>query len=230
LDFFRKVKRLIIPTGLFIVVLGVDGAGKSSVTQKLKQKYDAFREIRVYHSRLGMVKNLGKFKKNKSVKEAEYKNPHSHKKNSFFNSLIRFLYYFLDYFIGGILITYYKRRSKLIIIERYYYDYYIDKIRYKINLPDFLLKFFNLFVKKPDLIFILTGDTVKLYERKKEISIHQIDKQKKLLELHFGKRKDSIFIDTVNSDIDSTVNEIIYKCNSYMRNRMERFTRRNNHK
>lgn len=73
----------------------------------------------------------------------------------------------------------------MVLVERYYYDYSIDKVRYNLNLSDKFLLFFEHFVLKPDVIFILTGDSKKLLDRKHEITIDEIDEQKRKLNERF---------------------------------------------
>lgn len=83
-----------------------------------------------------------------------------------------------------------------ILVERYYYDYSIDKVRYNLNLSDKFLSFFEHFVLKPDVIFILTGDSKKLLDRKHEITIDEIDEQKRKLNERFINNPKAVFIDT----------------------------------
>ena len=52
-DLKRRFERIVHPTGLFIVLLGVDGAGKTTIAENLKARYvTAFRKIDHYHSRV----------------------------------------------------------------------------------------------------------------------------------------------------------------------------------
>lgn len=105
------------------------------------------------------------------------------------------------------------------LVERYYYDYSIDKVRYNLNLSDGFLSFFEHFILKPDVIFILTGDSEKLLERKHEITIDEIDEQKKKLTDKFANNKKAIFIDTTEGTVDECVCKNGEKCNTVMRNR-----------
>ena len=218
-DIKRKFERIIHPTGLFVVLLGVDGAGKTTIAESLKEKYTtAFRKIDHYHSRVRVLNDISQLKKDATPVDAS--DPHGKKKKAGkVISLVKFGYYLIDFLIGNIKIGIAKIRSTLVLVERYYYDYSIDKVRYNLNLSDGFLSFFEHFILKPDVFFILTGDSEKLLERKHEITIDEIDEQKKKLTDKFANNKKAIFIDTTEGTVDECVAKMVKKCNTVMRNR-----------
>jgi thymidylate kinase len=216
-DVKRKLERIIHPTGLFVVLLGVDGAGKTTIATQLKKEYAiAFRRIKHYHSRVRVLNDISQIKKDAGPIDAS--NPHSKKKQAGkVVSILKFAYYYADFLIGNIIITVAKIKSSLVLIERYYYDYFIDKVRYNLNLSNRFLRFFLRFILKPDVIFILTGDSNELLKRKNEISLKEIDEQKKRMEELFAKHPKAIFIDTTKNTVEENVAEMVEKCNSIMR-------------
>lgn len=218
-DLKRRIERIIHPTGLFIVLLGVDGAGKTTIATNLKKQYvTAFRRIDHYHSRVRILKDISQVKKN--AKPIDASNPHSKKKQAGkVTSVVKFGYYFLDFLMGNIVITIEKIKSSLVLVERYYYDYFIDKVRYNLNLSDKFLSFFGKFILKPDVIFILTGDSQKLLERKYEITLDEINLQKEKFYKMFKENPKAVFIDTTENSVEKCVDEMIEKCNTIMRNR-----------
>lgn len=218
-DIKRKIERIMHPTGMFIVLLGVDGAGKTTIATKLKEQYvTAFRKINHYHSRVRILKDISQVKKDAAPIDAS--NPHSKKKQANkLVSIVKFGYYFLDFLMGNIIISVAKIKSSLILVERYYYDYSVDKIRYNLNLSNRFLNFFSAFILKPAAIFILTGDSQKLLERKHEISIQEIDEQKQKLEKMFVNDPKAVFIDTTEASVDECVAAMLERCNDIMRGR-----------
>lgn len=214
-----RFERIVHPTGLFIVLLGVDGAGKTTIAENLKARYvTAFRKIDHYHSRVRVLKDISQLKKDATPIDAS--NPHGKKqKAGKFTSVAKFGYYFLDFLIGNVKIAIAKIKSTLVLVERYYYDYSIDKVRYNLNLSDKFLSFFEHFVLKPDVIFILTGDSKKLLDRKHEITIDEIDEQKRKLNERFINNPKAVFIDTTEGTVDECVNKMLKECNAIMRKR-----------
>lgn len=218
-DFKRKIERIIHPTGVFVVLLGADGAGKSTIAEELKARsVVAYRNINHYHSRVRVLKDISQIKSGNVPVDAT--NPHGNKRKSGkLVSIIKFGYYFLDFLIGNIFITKARIKSSLVLVERYYYDYMIDKVRYNLNLSDGFIRFFGHFVKKPDVIFILTGDSHVLYERKHEITIEEIDDQKKKFDELFKNNPKAVFIDTTKKSVDECVDIMLKKNNEVMRGR-----------
>ena len=72
---------------------------------------------------------------------------------------------------------------------------------------------------KPDVIFILTGDSKKLLDRKHEITIDEIDEQKRKLNERFINNPKAVFIDTTEGTVDECVNKMLKECNAIMRKR-----------
>lgn len=218
-DIKRKLERIVYPTGMFIVLLGVDGAGKTTIADSLKERYvTAFRRIDHYHSRVRVLKDISQLKKD--AKPVDASDPHGKKqKSGRLTSVVKFGYYFLDFLIGNVKITVAKIKSTLVLVERYYYDYSIDKVRYNLNLSDGFLSFFEHFILKPDVIFILTGNSKELLERKHEITIEEIDEQKKKLADRFRGNPKAVFIDTTEGTVDECVAKMLKECNAIMRNR-----------
>lgn len=107
-DLKRRFERIVHPTGLFIVLLGVDGAGKTTIAENLKARYvTAFRKIDHYHSRVRVLKDISQLKKDATPIDAS--NPHGKKqKAGKFTSVAKFGYYFLDFLIGNVKIAYCK--------------------------------------------------------------------------------------------------------------------------
>lgn len=218
-DCRRKLERIIHPTGVFVVLLGVDGAGKTTIAEELKARSTvAYRRIKHYHSRVRVLKDISQIKSGNAPIAAS--NPHGNKRKSGKTvSVMKFGYYLLDFLIGNVIITKAKIQSSLVLIERYYYDYSIDKVRYNLNLSDRFIKFFGHLVKKPDVIFILTGDSQILYKRKYEISVEEIQEQKSRFTEVFKDNPKAIFIDTTVNSIDECVDIMLKKNNDVMRGR-----------
>jgi thymidylate kinase len=200
-----------------IVFLGTDGSGKSTVidaiTPVLRRKYAT--NINYEHLRPNYIPSLGvamgKRTKDDETQITKVENPHSEKPSGFFGSLFRLSYYLIDYTYG-----YYKKIYKsdgIWIFDRYFYDFIIDPRRGKINLPQWLIKLFGCIIPSPDLIICLGTDAGTIYQRKPELSLHEIKRQVDMLKLFSQKHKKAVWIDT-GCSIEKTVKDTMQIINS----------------
>ena len=177
-----------------ISFMGVDGSGKSTLIKEIQKKLKSKIEIKYLHLRPYLFL---------TDKRTVIKNPHNKKKLNLV--LISFIRIILWFFIYKIFFYFNLNKSKkLIIFDRYAHDILIDPIRYRINLPKLIIKKILFFFPNPDLWIILKVKPRKAYERKKEISLKETEKQS-IQYMEFAKnQKNSIIIDTNNSVNKST--------------------------
>jgi len=168
----RIVLRWKYPTGLFVVVLGPDGSGKTTLIDSLQAKLlKAFRSVSVFHLRPQI---FGGNKDSKPVTD-----PHGKPARSAPVSIIKIFYYISDYILGYLLKIHFKLvRSSLVIFDRYYDDLSVDPLRYRYSGGSWLLKFCRFFVPKPDLYLILDVNENDLLSRKQEVSIEELRRQR----------------------------------------------------
>ena len=215
----KKINRIFNKKpGYVIAILGTDGSGKSTIINNITPILNGgFHNGIIYnHLRPNFIPDLGIVlgKKEKTEEIKVVSNPHAEKQSGFLGSIIRWGYYMIDYTFG-----YFKKvfpviltKSKIFIFDRYYYDYYIDPKRAKINLPIWILKIGEVFVPKPDLILCLGGNPQKIYERKPETSLEEVTRQTNELRKFCNSHKKTVWIDTC-TDITISTNlamEAIY--------------------
>jgi thymidylate kinase len=140
-----------------VIFLGVDGSGKStlinSILKKDRKKFNKIHFVPDY------------FRKNNK----QNINPHKQIKRGKIFSLLKILYWLVNYQIFKIL-NY--NSKKIYIFDRYIYDVLIDPLRYRFSLSKIIITKIVKFAIKPDLIVLLTGDPKKIYFRKKEIKLN----------------------------------------------------------
>lgn len=193
--------------GRIIALLGTDGSGKSTIVQGIPKVLErSFPEGAVvsYHWRPSILD----FAPSKNADELKkiITDPHNQQPYGKFKSFLKMGYYALDYLLGYWGKIYWDAvRGKLVVFDRYYYDFYIDKIRYRLNVSDAMVRFFQLFVPSPDATFVLVGDARKIAERKREISVEATAEQIALL-----KRKTPYFAHPVEVDVTQDINGVLY--------------------
>jgi thymidylate kinase len=189
-NFFRRMIRfgrylagqfmyLIKPDGFMLTFSGVDGAGKSTIIQEVKEmmenKYR--RKVVVIRHRPSILPILSawKYGKAEADKKCVESLPRMGNNNSRFSSLLRFGYYYADYFFGQIVIYFkYTVRGYVVLYDRYYFDFIVDARRSNINVNRSFIKGLFHFVYKPELNIFLYALPEVILKRKKELSAEDI--------------------------------------------------------
>ena len=203
-------KRIFHKCGLSVAFIAPDGAGKSTVINRVKETVSgSFYGVNLYYMRPHLFKNLGHYNKlNPTEEVATNDNPHGVVCDGVFKSAVRFFFYNLDFQLGTLLkINRKKINKQLVIFDRYYYDYFADMKRYKYSLPAWFPAAFEWMIPKPDMVFVLDGNPEVLYERKKELPISELEKQCSAFHQLAQNRKHFYAIN-VNRDVDKIVDEI----------------------
>lgn len=210
-----------------IVVEAPDGTGKTTfinaLVEKISQAYvSELNKSKVYHFRPELLPNLGAAGQKVGVmkQDKDFTNPHRAKPAGFVSSLIRMIYYWLDYIIGMPLILRKNAQfDKITIFDRYIYDFLVDPYRTRIKLPYCIRKVFTQLVIRPKIIFVLDTDAGIIYSRKQELSEEEINRQlkeyrklkdinKRVYILDASKRPQEIADDAIEIIIDTFTNKL----------------------
>jgi thymidylate kinase len=170
----RIVRRWFQPTGLFLVVLGPDGAGKSTMVGRLTEALGpCFRRQRIFHWRPMVIAP----QKETGMPATD---PHDELPRGALGSIVALFAIFLDYWLGfAFVLRPFLARSGLIVFDRYYHDLLVDPIRYRYGGPMWLAKFLGRLIPPPDLLFLVldAGDEVIL-SRKREVPPEELRRQR----------------------------------------------------
>ncbi len=164
-DAARLVNRWFAPTGIFLVILGPDGVGKSTlVGQLIEHLGPTFRRHRVFHWRPMLIAP-------QDETGIPTTDPHAVPPRGRLGSAVRLLGFFADYWLGYIVLTRpLVARSGLVLFDRYFHDLLIDSRRYRYGGPMWLPRLLAPLVPPPDLLFlVLDADEEVILSRKREI-------------------------------------------------------------
>jgi hypothetical protein len=93
-------------------------------------------------------------------------------------SLGYFGFHWLEFLLGSLLclrpVTF---RGGLVLIDRYYYDFFVDQRRYRLAVPRILVRLGYFLLKKPDLVFLLDAPPGVLQSRKQEVALAETERQ-----------------------------------------------------
>ena len=206
----RQCFRIKYPVGICAALLSPDGGGKSSIFERINETcWGSFYGISRMYFRPHILKNPGMLNPLNPVPEsADNPDPHGKKPNGFVKSLVRYLYYNIDYVLGyNILVRKKCIQKQLVVFDRYYYDYFVDMKRYRYSLPKWLPKAFAWCIPTPDIIFILDGTPDILYKRKKELPLEEISRQVVEYRKIAQRYKNAVIIN-VDKPLDEVVKEV----------------------
>jgi thymidylate kinase len=169
----RAVDRLSRPTGLWVAFYGPDGAGKSSVIERVEARLaPAFRRTARYHLR-------PHFGRRSTHGRTPVTEPHGQPARGWLGSLAKAAYWFLDATLG-----YWFRirpqlvRSTLVVFDRYIDDLGVDPRRYRFAAPAWIAEALRRATPRPDVTVVLDAPADVLRARKVEVSRAESERQR----------------------------------------------------
>jgi thymidylate kinase len=157
------------PTGLFVAVLGPDGAGKSTLIKNLANYLDkAFAQPKIFKMRPDIFGRI-----------STPTNPHPHEQElrPYWFSVLKAFYFIIDYCVGYLIwVRPELVRSQLVLFDRYYDDLFVDPMRYCYGGPPGLLRIGSRFVPRPEILFILSAPSNELFARKEELPADELQR------------------------------------------------------
>ena len=200
LGYFR---RWFFPKGLFLVVLGPDGVGKSTTIRRLQvelQKH--FGYCRAERWRPGLIRKV--------TPDTGNRIPHAKVPRGPVGSAISILGLALDFSVGYVVSAHpAMARSEAVIFDRYFHDLLIDPKRYRYAGPVWLPRLLSRWIPPRRAIFvILDADEELILSRKQELPIHELKRQR-LAYKAFAARVPQAMIIKTDKPVDEIVSEII---------------------
>jgi thymidylate kinase len=201
------------PNGLFLIVLGPDGVGKSTTIQRLQLELQSiFSSCRKQRWRPGLVRKVAPDTGNRMPHAKSIRRPVS--------SILSLLGLATDFSLGYVFSAYPEMvRSEAIIFDRYFHDLLIDPKRFRYGGPLWLPRLISRFIPPRNAIFIvLDADEELILSRKQELPLHELNRQRLAYKSFASKTPNSMIINT-EKPIDEIVAEIMDKVLAIMSSR-----------
>lgn len=213
-----SAKGILQGKGITITFTGVDGAGKSTILEKVKNELQVkYRlPVKVLRHRPSLLPILSsvKYGKKGAEKKASVTLPRQGTNKSTISSFIRFIYYYMDYLIGRAYVYFkYNLRGITVLYDRYYFDFIVDGRRSNIDLsPGFVQSGYKL-VSKPEVNIFLYAPPEEILRRKQELNEEDIrtmtQDYKGLFEKFASKYPKQQYISIDNRDLNATMNTVM---------------------
>jgi len=217
-DIKRLVKRWFNYPGVFIVCIGPDGSGKSSVADRVMKKFET--TFKADKSHYYHWKPLT-FQRSKSD-IGPVDNPHGQATRGPLASTIYLFYHVFEFLLGGILrLKPALFRNGIVVVDRYFYDVMVDPKRYRLNAPTWMVYLVAKIIVKPDLVICLDAPAKIFYDRKQEVTFEEVVRQREAY-LAFIKRLPDGHIVDASCILDDVVKQTVDIIINYMVERTDR--------
>lgn len=161
------------PRGLSILVVGPDGAGKSTLARALTERVGAKRKIVLVHHRRPVLPARKRGESGEPVTE-----PHGEKPYGTWASIGKVIYLFVDVQLDWYLRTRKAvRRGAWLVTERGWWDIGVDLRRYRLSCGRRLSVALGHIAPQPDLVVVLEAPGEEVFARKPELTPDEIDRQ-----------------------------------------------------
>jgi thymidylate kinase len=174
-DAARLAGRWLRPPGLLVVLCGADGCGKSTVANNMVDGLAGTFSLpkgRHFHWKPPLLSSRRRASRGPAT------DPHGRPPRNPIASLGYFAVHCLEFCLGSHLslrpITF---RGGLVLIDRYYYDFFVDQRRYRMRVPQWAVRCGRVCVKAPDLVLLFDAPPAVLQRRKQEVPFAETERQ-----------------------------------------------------
>lgn len=154
---------------LKVVIIGPDGAGKSSVIQGITRRWNqAGRAATVRHLKPSLILR----RRGEAVTIVPH--PHGKPPRSPVTSVAKICVWLVEEWYAHL---FQDKKGQLLICDRYYHDLLVDPLRYRYGGPPWAARLVGKMMPKPDLWVLLDAPAVVLQTRKQEVTPEETARQ-----------------------------------------------------
>ena len=184
---------------LRIVILGPDGAGKSSVIRgAIGALHSSGHCVKMRHLKPRLV----------NLRPGEVVtivvNPHGKPPRSALTSLAKIVVWLMEEWYATL---FQETRETLLICDRYYHDLLIDPKRYRYGGPLWAAKLIGMLMPRPKLWILLDAPAEVLQARKQEVPLEETSRQRDAYLAFVRGRRKFVIVDAAQS-LDRVVTEV----------------------
>jgi thymidylate kinase len=201
-------------SGLFLIILGPDGVGKSTLARQITESFTPlFKRSGIFHWRPGVIRRSNP---NKPLGQ-----PHSLPARGSVSSLLYLLMSFVDCWLGYLSVERKILKAPgLIVFDRYLHDAMVDPFRYRYGGPPWVCSTLCSLVPPKDVLtLVLDAHESIVFSRKQELSLDQLQDQR-VRYLNFAQTfKGAVLIDA-SQGIDQTTAAVFRAIVKYLERRV----------
>jgi len=197
------LRKWFVPGGVFLVVLGPDGVGKSTTIRYLQIELEKlFGVCRTERWRPGLIRKV--------APDTGHRIPHAKIPRGPIGSVVSVLGLALDFNVGYVLAAHpAMARSEVVIFDRYFHDLLIDPRRYRYAGPMLLPRLLSRWIPPRRAIFVvLDAEEELVLNRKQELPLDELRRQRLAYKAFAERMPQSMLIRTDRPVVD-VVSEIV---------------------